>query len=146
MERMQSMTQSVVTTGFGVLALMLAATILLIAFATRSAMMANRSIVEVLHFVGAKNRFIASQFQRHFLLVGLKGAAIGAGAAATLFLAAKLFEARPGLLDPQVAAFVSALSLGPDGYGGILGLTVLIGAVTALASRWTVHRTLNALD
>ena len=68
-----------------ILVLMLAATVLSVAFATRGAMATNRPIVEVLHFVGAKDGFIASQFQRHFLVLGLEGGALGGGAAILTF-------------------------------------------------------------
>ena len=54
---------------------MLAATVLSVIFATRGAMATNRPIVEVLHFIGAKSGFIAGQFQRHFLMLGLEGGA-----------------------------------------------------------------------
>ena len=67
------------------LALVLAATMLSVMFATRGAMSTNRQIIEVLHVVGAKEGFIAGEFQRHFLLLGLKGGAIGGGAAMVLF-------------------------------------------------------------
>ena len=40
-------------------------------------MAANRPVIEVLHFIGARDRYIAGQFQRHFLWLGLKGGAIG---------------------------------------------------------------------
>ena len=53
--------------GIAILVLMLAATVLSVVFATRGAMAANRAVIEVLHFIGAKNGFIAGQFQRHFL-------------------------------------------------------------------------------
>jgi len=36
-------------------------------------MAGNRDVVEVLHFVGAHDSFIASEFQRHFMWLGLKG-------------------------------------------------------------------------
>ena len=50
-----------------------------VTFATRGAMAANRPIVEVLHFIGANDGFIAGQFQRHFLVLGLEGGLIGGG-------------------------------------------------------------------
>ena len=56
------------------------ATMLSVTFATRGAMATNRPVIEVLHLIGAKDSFIAGQFQRHFLLLGLKGGAIGGGA------------------------------------------------------------------
>ena len=38
------------------------------------------------------------------------------------------------------------LSLGPQGYGAMLGLIVLMGAVTAGVSRFTVSRTLRDME
>ena len=67
------------------LALMLLATVLSVVFATRGAMVANRTVIEVLHFIGAKNGFIAGHFQRRFLRLGLQGGAIGGGSALALF-------------------------------------------------------------
>ena len=74
-ERMRAMAGSAVAAGVGVLVLMIAATMLSVTFATRGAMATNRPVIEVLHFVGAKNGFIAGHFQRHFLLLGLQGGA-----------------------------------------------------------------------
>ena len=80
-DRMRAMAGTAVAAGVGVLVLMLAATVLSVTFATRGAMATNRRSIEVLHFVGAKNGFIAGHFQRHFLLLGLQGGAIGGGVA-----------------------------------------------------------------
>lgn len=147
-ERMRAMTRTAVAAGLSVLALMLLATVLLVAFATRGAMATNRTIVEVLHFVGAKNRYIAGQFQRHFLLLGLKGAAVGGAAAVGLFLLGQVAGARlRGTASVQeLEGLFGSLMLPPDGYAGIMGVMVLIAAVAAITSRWTVHRTLNDLE
>jgi cell division transport system permease protein len=147
-ERMRAMTRLAVVVGFCVLGLMLGATLMMIVFATRGAMSANRSIVEVLHFVGAKNRFIAGQFQRHFLVLGLKGAIAGGGTAIAAFLAVHIFTTRTHELGApeEMTALLGNLTLAPEGYAGIVGVIVLIAAATALTSRWTVHRTLASLD
>ena len=87
-DRMRTMAQTTIAGGIGILILMLAATVLSVIFATRGAMATNRPIVEVLHFIGAKSGFIAGQFQRHFLLLGLEGGLIGGGLAMLLFGAA----------------------------------------------------------
>src|SRR5262249_44934932 len=84
-ERMRAMARSAVAIGLFVLGLVVAAAVLSVMLATRGAMGANRQIIEVLHVVGAKHDFIAAEFQRHFLLVGLKGGAIGGGLAMVLF-------------------------------------------------------------
>jgi cell division transport system permease protein len=148
LDRMRAMARTAVTVGSGILALVLTATVLLIAFATRGAMATNRQIVEVLHFVGAKNRYIAGQFQRHFLLLGFKGAALGGGAAMAVFLLAGLlarrYEGTAG--EQQVEALFGSLALDAAGYAGIVGVIILIAAVTAITSRLTVQRTLSALE
>src|SRR5204862_8197871 len=78
-ERMRSMTGATVFAGIGILALVIIATIISVSFATRGAMAANRPIVEVLHFVGAGDTYIANRFLRHFLRLGLEGGVIGGG-------------------------------------------------------------------
>jgi len=147
-ERMRTMAGTAVAGGLAVLALVLAVTILSVTFATRGAMAANRPIVEVLHYVGATDRFVASQFQRHFLVLGFKGGAIGGGAAIVLFGLLETvnvwLSGTPG--GDETAALFGTLSIGIAGYLAILAQIVLMAVVTAAASRRTVNRTLEALD
>ncbi len=82
---MRTMAETAVAVGIAILALVIAVTVLSVTFATRGAMATNRPIVEVLHYVGATDSFIAGQFQRHFLILGFKGGAIGGGGAIALF-------------------------------------------------------------
>ncbi|HSR78235.1 MAG TPA: ABC transporter permease [Xanthobacteraceae bacterium] len=143
-DRMRTMAGSAIAIGIGMLALMLTATILSVAFATRGAMAANRPIVEVLHFVGARDGYIARQFQRHFLALGLKGGAIGGGAAIALFALAQLLVDRViGTAGgEQIAALFGSFSIGALGYG-LIALQIVVNAiVTAGASREVVNRTL----
>ena len=147
-DRMRAMARSAVAVGLGILALVIAATMLSVMFATRGAMSTNRQIIEVLHVVGAKEAFIAGEFQKHFLLLGLKGGAIGGAAAMALFaligLLSDWFKGSPG--ESQAGALFGNLSLGAAGYGSMIGLIVLIAAVTAGTSRLTVHHTLRAME
>jgi cell division transport system permease protein len=147
-ESMRAMARSAVAVGLSVLALVLAATMLSVMFATRGAMSTNRQIIEVLHVVGAKEGFIAAEFQRHFLLLGLKGGALGGAVAMALFALAGMMAdwSKGSTGESQAAALFGNLSLGPEGYGAMIGLVVLIAAVTAGTSRLTVHRTLKAME
>ena len=43
------------------------ATVAIVIFATRAGMAIHHDTIEILHLIGAKDSFIASQFQRHFL-------------------------------------------------------------------------------
>jgi len=145
-ERMRAMTRSAVAIGLGVLALVVAAAMMSVMFATRGAMAANRQIIEVLHVVGAKDGFIAAEFQRHFLLVGLKGGAMGGAIAMLLFALIGLSADWLAGAPSDVTALFGNLSLGIAGYGAIIGLVVLIAAVTAGTSRLTVRQTLKEME
>ena len=41
-------------------------------------MASNREIIEVLHFVGANERFISREFERHFVGLGVRAGLVGA--------------------------------------------------------------------
>jgi cell division transport system permease protein len=146
--RMQTMAQTAVAAGIFILILVLAATILSVAFATRGAMASNHPVIEVLHLIGATDRFIAAQFQRHFLLLGLKGGALG-GAVAILVFATVGFLGdwfKGSLSEQQTSALFGDLSIGAGGYLAIAGLIVLVAVVTAGTSRLIVHRTLGSMQ
>jgi cell division transport system permease protein len=147
-ERMRSMSAATVLAGVGVLVLVIIATIISVSFATRGAMSANRPIVEVLHFVGAGDRFIADRFFRHFLFLGLEGGMIGGGIAMLGFgfseSIASWFSGTP--VGDQFAALLGTFSLRPSGYLVLAIQAVGIAAITAWASRRTLFATLDDID
>jgi cell division transport system permease protein len=111
-------------------------------------MATNRPTIEVLHYIGATDDFVASQFQRHFLVLGLKGGAIGGGVAMALFgLLQTLDTWLAGTAGgDEMTALFGSLSIGPAGYVAILVLIVAMALVTAWASRRTVGQTLQTVD
>ena len=144
----KTMANATVIIGISILALVFVATILSVVFATRGAMATNHDIVSVLHFVGAEDGFIAREFQRHFLLLGLRGGLAGAAVAALLF-AVLSFIIAPVMASPetdQVAALFGRFAVGPIGYFGALGIAFLIALMTAVTSRLTVYRYLADSD
>ena len=147
-ERMRSMTGATVLAGIGILALVIVATVISVSFATRGAMAANRPIVEVLHFVGAGDRYIADRFLRHFLQLGLEGGLIGGGIAMLGFgfseSIAGWFSGTP--VGDQFAALLGTFSLRLTGYLALAAQAVLIAAITAWASRRTLFATLDDID
>jgi cell division transport system permease protein len=145
--RLSAMANTMVVIGLGLVVLVLTAAALAVAFATRGAMSGNRDIVEVLHFVGADDAFIASEFQARFLRLGLKGGAIGGGAA-ILFIAlvgalSSSWRASPG--GDQLEALFGGFAIGWEGYGAVVAIAAIVAAVTAVASRLTVRRHLERL-
>ena len=72
-DRMRAMAGTAVAVGIVILLLVIAATVLSVTFATRGAMATNKPVIEVLHFVGAKNGFIAGRFPAPFPAARLAG-------------------------------------------------------------------------
>jgi cell division transport system permease protein len=144
-DRMRAMAGTAIAVGVCILILMFAATVLSVAFATRGAMATNKAVIEVLHFVGAKNGFIARHFQHHFLALGLQGGAIGGGAAIVVFLAATMIS-HWLVGGDQGSSLFGSFSIGLAGYAAVLGQVVLIAVVTAWTSRHTVNSTLETID
>jgi cell division transport system permease protein len=147
-DRLRTMANVTVIVGITVVGLVFFATVLSVVFATRGAMASNRDVVSVLHFVGAEDGFIAREFQRHFLMLGLKGGLSGAIAAAFLF-AVLSFLIAPIMSAPetdQVSALFGRFTVGPIGYFGALGIAFLVAVMTAITSRLTVYRYLAEAD
>ena len=132
--RLATMTDTLAGLAALVFVLVLTALGLAVTFATRGVMAGNREIIGVLHFVGAEDRFIAREFQRHFLRLGLQGAGMGGGLACLAFLLGNLLTARlaGGSGTDEVEALFGTFALGPRGYGAI----VIIAFGTALATGW----------
>ncbi len=108
-------------------------------FAARAGLAANHEIVSVLHLVGATDKFIASEVQRRFFILGFRGAIAGLAAAfAALAGAAYLLERGVG-----ADSFLPQFTLG--GWHALWLLTVPLATclVTAFTARLTVLNTLH---
>jgi len=146
--RLAVMANTLIVSGIGILALVLCATVLSVIFATRGAMASNRDIVEVLHLVGAKESFIAREFERHFLRLGLKGGLAGGAMAVAAFGAVRWitaqFAATPA--GDQFDALFGAVSVGWTTFAGVVLTVLLVAVLTALTSRITVFGFLRVFD
>jgi cell division transport system permease protein len=147
-DQMRSMSRTAVAGGILILLLVFAATALSVTFATRGAIATNRPVVEVLHFIGASDRFLAGHFQRHFLWLGLKGGAIGGGAAILLFAMAEMLGGRflGGAGADRVSALFGTFSIGTAGYFAVGIQVIVIAFLIAATSRETVNRTLRSIE
>lgn len=146
--RLVAMAETTAWIGTGVLILVFSAMVLTVIFATRGALSGNRHIIEVLHFVGAEAGFVASEFQKHFLKISLKGSFAG-GALAALFFAIAGFWQNRSLATPesdQATALFGTFSVGWSGYVGIAATMLIIALLTTLTARFTVMRTIYEID
>jgi cell division transport system permease protein len=144
--QIRAVTRSLALGGIAILVLVGAATTAIIVSATRSAMASNREIVEVLHFVGATDKFISREFEKHFLRLGIKAGIVGAAFAMLVFMS------MPAITELLGGGAVSAVEMqrligtgALDALGYIiLGLVVvIIAGLCMVTSRVGVYRILN---
>ena len=110
-------------------------------------MASNREIVEVLHLVGATDRFIAREFERHFLSLGIRAGLVGA------ICAMAVFFTMPALMELLGGGMVSMADLrrlvgtgvlDTPGYVLLGFVVVVIAGLCMLTSRFGVYRILHA--
>lgn len=137
LERLVAFARGLEGLALGVMALIVMAAVATVVFTTRTGLAVHREVIELLHLIGARDDYIAGQFQRQALRLAAKGGLTGfALAVATLVGIARLAEGVGDSLLPD-------LTLSPAQWGALLIFPIaamLIGVVTA---RVTVLRALG---
>lgn len=130
----QARLSRVATTLLGVAAaiviLVLGASGLAVAFATRGAMAGSREAVDVLQLVGARDGFIVRQFARRFLVLGAMAAAGGSTAAAISVPLLGVAISLAAGVGGESATLVPELL---PGWRGYLAMALTAGAVAGIA-------------
>jgi cell division transport system permease protein len=142
-QELASFASSSEAVGWAVLLLIAVATFAIVIYATQSGLQAHREIVEVVHMIGARDVFIASEFQRHFLWLGLRGGMIGfVIAIATLFGSSFFWDSREA---PVGAQYLPQLVTSPFHYLWLLFVPGAIGLIAMWTARFTVLRVLGRM-
>jgi cell division transport system permease protein len=106
-----------------------------VVFATRTGLMVHASMIEVLHLMGANDRYIARQFASQALRIGLRGGLIGIVPA---LLALVLVTHAGGLWGSDTANWLGPeIDLRPLQWVALLA----VPAITALIAVTTARRT-----
>jgi cell division transport system permease protein len=103
--------------------------------------------VEVLHFVGATDRFIAREFEKHFLNLGIRAGLVGALCAMTVFLIMpSVMELLGGgtITIAEIRRLIGVGALDAAGYVLMAMVVVVIAALCMLTSRFGVYRILHS--
>ncbi len=146
-QQIRAVTRSLALGGIAILFLVGAATTAIIVSATRSAMASNREIVEVLHYVGATDKFIAREFERQFLQLGIRAGLVGAATAMLVFFAMPLLTQMLGggsVTQAEMSRLIGSGTLDLYGYGVLIAVVAIIASLCMLTSRFGVYRILHS--
>ena len=125
--------RSIAATGLVVIVLVSLAAVTAVVFAVRTGLGVHRDEIEVLHLIGAPDRFIAAQFQRHTGRLAAVGAALGAALALVTVVGLR-WTASDAASDTGPAGLATLMTSVELGAGDWLVLALLPLAVTAVAT------------
>lgn len=138
-DRLAGVATAIQAAALVVVLLVAAAAALLIVFATRAGLEAQRSVVELLHLVGARDGWIARQVERQALLLALKGGIGG------LLLAAAVIAAVLWLSSGDRLRLLPRFEIAPAAWLSLVALPAAAGLVAMLTARIAVLRALRRL-
>jgi len=141
LDRLSATIRAAEATALIVVILIAASSVTTVIFTTRTGLSVHRDIVEMLHAIGARDRYIARQFERHALRLGLAGGGIGLLLAVATLLALAHASAAAAILG-ETAIPLPSLALVPWHYAVLVALPLAAAALAMLTARLTVLRAL----
>jgi cell division transport system permease protein len=139
LDEMVRLARSVQVVAAVVVFVIVVAAIAIVVFTTRTGLAVHHDVIEVLHLVGARDSYIARQFQAQALLLGLRGGFLGLGLAAIILF---LLSRTAGSLE---GPFLPGFALGAGAWSTLVLLPLLAAAITTLTARTTVMRALAGM-
>jgi cell division transport system permease protein len=139
--RLKNTASSVVFAALAILALIAVGTAATVAFATRAGLAAHHDIVQLLHLMGAQDRFIARAFEWHYFLAALVAATCGAAIATLIFAAAGSLDQ----LGVSTVSFLPPLGLPLRDLGWLAVIPAAAAAIAWATARLSVVAALHEL-
>ena len=142
--RLLMFARSVEITALLILALIGVVAVLTVMFVTRTGLLVHREAIELLHLMGARDGYIAHQFEREALRLGLVGGVAGLLLSGLALLALGHAAGAAAFLGDAVN-LIPALHLRGWNWAVLAGLPLAAALVTGLTARLTVLATLLRL-
>jgi cell division transport system permease protein len=136
LDRLLSLFRAVEALAAFVVTLIAVATVGTVVFTTRTGLAVHGDAIEVLHLIGAHDSYIARQFARRALLLGLQGGVIGAALAVPALMAAS------ELIGALPADVLPAVTLRPWHWAALAVTPLGVAVLAMVTARITVLRTL----
>jgi cell division transport system permease protein len=139
--------RSIAVTGLVVIALVSVAAVMAVVFAVRTGLGVHRDEIEVLHLIGAPDRFIARQFQRHTGRLAVAGAVAGALLAAGTVIGLRWAASGAASDDGPagLAILLASIDFGPRDWATLIALPVAATMIATLTARASVLLSLARL-
>jgi cell division transport system permease protein len=116
-----------------------ATTIMAVAGGVRSRIAIHRADVELLHLMGASDEYITRQFQRHTLILGLKGGLAGMAGSIVIMAIVRFFS------GDTASSLLPNFSLGGLHIAILLAVPLMAALIAGLTARMTVLRSLSRM-
>ncbi len=139
LERLIELARAVEFVALAILAFIAVAATATVVFATRTGLAIHHEVIELLHVMGARDGYIASQFQRQTFWLSLKGGLVG------FLLAAGTLAALGYLLSRIEAGLLPPVGLTPWQWGSLVSVAVCATVISVLTARYTVIRAVGRL-
>lgn len=141
LDRLYNLALSVEATGLAILVMVGGAAVLTVIFTTRAGLAVHHDVIELLHLMGARDLYIARQFEHESLRMGLSGG-IGGLALAVVTLWGLGHAAAATAVFGEEAKLLPDLSLVLWQWTALALLPMLAGLAAMLTARLTVMRAL----
>ncbi len=139
LDKMVLLGRSVQFLAGGIMLLIGAVTVIIVIFAVRTGLVMHSEVIQVLHLIGARDNYIAEQFQNYFARLSFLGSLPG------LIIAVIVMFIFNFLIGSLEASMLPPLSIGIEGIVALLLLPLLIALLTRYTVRRVVLRTLGRM-
>jgi cell division transport system permease protein len=144
LDRLYALALTAEATGLAIVAMVGAACVLTVIFATRAGLAAHHDVIELLHMIGAQDSYIARQFEREALRLGFGGGVAGLVLAGLTLWGLAHAAAATAVLGEE-AKLLPDLGLVLWQWGALAILPLAAAAGAMATARLTVMRALARL-
>ena len=147
----RTLARTATVTAGAVVVLVIVAAVLAVVFAVRTGLAVHREEIEILHLIGAPDRYIARQFQRHAGRLALVGGIVGVVLAAATMMGLRWWLAGAGrgvdemMGQAGLAALAQAIGFGWLEWAVMLFLPFAAAFIATAAARISVLTALSRM-
>ncbi len=137
LDKMVTLARSVQLIAGAIMALIVLVTVIIVIFATRTGLIMHEEVIDVLHLIGAKDSYIAGQFQNYFGRLSFLGALPGLALAVLVMVAVSLLAGR------LQSDMLPTLTLSLEGWLTLAMLPISVALLTIITVRLIVLSSLR---